>query len=152
MMQDYANIPQKRLQQLAKHYISHARMQIMEGRCYSQQHCSVTQQHCSVTQQHCSVTQCNTVVLPSNTVVLPSATLQCYTQQHCSVTQHHCHKRVTDVLQTCFVSENIHMNRPVNEDIDDVLSRLDELYLLVGYILQLVIVIVRPPTSPDPPH
>ncbi|KAL5271637.1 hypothetical protein ACHWQZ_G002046 [Mnemiopsis leidyi] len=56
MMKDYTNIPQKRLQHLAKHYISHARMQIME--------------------------------------------------------------------------ENIQMNRPVNEDIDDVLSRLDELYLL----------------------
>ena len=27
-------------------------------------------------------------------------------------------------------TENIQMNRPVNEDIDDVLSRLDELYLL----------------------
>ncbi|XP_063688683.1 uncharacterized protein LOC134821821 isoform X4 [Bolinopsis microptera] len=56
MMNDYTNIPQKRLQHLAKHYISHARMQIME--------------------------------------------------------------------------ENIQMNRPVNEDIDDVLTRLDELFLL----------------------
>ena len=32
MMQDYTAIPQKRLQQIAKHYISHARMQIMEGK------------------------------------------------------------------------------------------------------------------------
>ena len=31
MMNDYTNIPQKRLQHIAKHYISHARMQIMEG-------------------------------------------------------------------------------------------------------------------------
>jgi len=54
MMEDYSNIPTKRLAYLAKHYISHARMQLME--------------------------------------------------------------------------ENINMNRPVCDDVDDVIDRLDQLY------------------------
>lgn len=56
MMEDYSNIPTKRLAYLAKHYISHARMQLME--------------------------------------------------------------------------ENINLNRPVCDDIDDVIGRLDQLYSL----------------------
>ena len=33
MMRNYVTIPQRRLQHLARQYISHARMQIMEGKC-----------------------------------------------------------------------------------------------------------------------
>ena len=44
-------------------------------------------------------------------------------------------KAISDIFLSfkSVFSENIQMNRPINNDIDDVLNRLDELYLLVNF-------------------